>query len=99
RDTANLICGVLLGVEAAALPVGERLDAARLAAIDAAGQSADEDEIAVPEHAGLERRGIRQRRMGDDRTEIGVEVVFAAQAEQAPCLARRGGHFPGFRST
>ena len=98
RDAANLIGGVLLGVEAAALPVGERLDAARLAEINAAGQFADDDEIDVPEHAGLERRRIRQRRMGDDRPEIGVEIVFAAQAEQAPRLARRGGHFLGLRA-
>ena len=98
RDAANLISGVLFGVEAAALPVGERLDAARLAEIDAAGQFADDDEIDVPQHAGLERRGIRQRRMGNDRPEIGVEIVFAAQAEQAPRLARRGRHFLRLRA-
>src|SRR5207244_13414622 len=60
RDTANLISRILLGVEATALPVGERLDAARLAEINPAGQFANDDEVDVPQHAGLERRRIRQ---------------------------------------
>ena len=93
RDTANLIGRVLFGVETTALPVGERLDAARLAEINAAGQFADDDEIDVPQHAGLERRRIRQRRVGNDRPEIGVKIVFAAQAQQATRLARRRGNF------
>src|ERR1700737_2273225 len=66
RHTADLIGSVLLGVESPALPVSERLDAPRLAEIDAAGELADDDEIDTPEHAGLERRRVRQRRSGAD---------------------------------
>ena len=51
RHAANLVGGVLLGVETAALPVGKRFDAARLAEIDAAGEFADDDEVDIFEHA------------------------------------------------
>jgi hypothetical protein len=90
RHAANLIGGVLLGVEAAALPIGERFDAPRFSEIDAAGKFADDDEVDIPEHTGLERRRIGQSRVGDDGPEVGVKIVFTAQRQQASRLARRG---------
>src|SRR6202171_4332558 len=62
RDAAYLIGGVLLGVETATLPIGQRFDAARFSEIDAAGQLPNDDEIDPPEHTGLERCRIGQSR-------------------------------------
>src|ERR1700682_4556973 len=62
RHAADLIGGVLLGVETATLPVGKRFDAARFSKIDAAGQLPNDDEVDPPEHTGLERCRIGQSR-------------------------------------
>src|ERR1035437_8975739 len=69
RHAANLIGGVLLGVEAATLPVGERLDAARFPKIHSADELTDDDEIdalstralsgADSAKAGLATMGLR----------------------------------------
>ena len=87
RYPPNLISRVLLGVETAALPVGERLDAARLAEVDAAGELTNDDEVDTAEHVGFERSRFGQSRIGDDRSKICEEIVFAAQAEASspPC--------------
>src|SRR5689334_9629084 len=53
RDAADLVRGVLLGVETATLPVCKRFDAARLAGIDAAGEFPDDDEVDAMEHMCL----------------------------------------------
>src|SRR6266576_2089667 len=52
-DAADLAGSVLLGVEAAALPVGQRFDTARFAKIDAAGEFADNDEVDAFQHMRL----------------------------------------------
>src|SRR6516225_6621478 len=54
RDATNLAGGVLLGIEAAALPISKGLDAARLSEIDAAGELADDDEVDAFQHPRLE---------------------------------------------
>src|SRR5450755_3741307 len=61
RYAADLVRRVLLGVEAAALPIGERFDAARFSEIDAAGQLTDDHEIDSLQHPCLEWRRLRQR--------------------------------------
>ncbi|MGY4448781.1 hypothetical protein ACVWZR_003441 [Bradyrhizobium sp. i1.3.1] len=99
RHPANLAGGVLLGVETAALAVRQRFDAARFAEIDAAGELADDDEVDILQHRGLERRGVRQRRIGDDGPEIRIKVVLAAQRQQASRLARCRRDLSGFRTT
>src|SRR6266481_5407093 len=53
RHAANLVGGVLLGIETAPLPIGERLDAARLAEIDAAGQFANDVKVDAFQHMCL----------------------------------------------
>ena len=68
RHAANLVGRVLLRVEAAALTVGKRLDATRLAEIDAAGELSDDDEIDTLEHVSLERCRVDQGRARNDRT-------------------------------
>src|SRR5690242_21777917 len=60
RDSTNLVCRVLLGVEPAALPVGQRLDAARFTKIDAAREFADDDEVHVSENE-IGRASCRER--------------------------------------
>jgi hypothetical protein len=58
RHAADLIGGVLLGVETATLAIGELFNAARFPEIDAAGEFADDDEVDIPKHTGLEWRRL-----------------------------------------
>ena len=79
--------GVGLGVEAALLAVGQRLDAARLAEIDAAGALAHDHQVEAAHHVGLQRRGIDQR-VEHDRRAAGWRTG------RAPCAAA-GSPVPG----
>src|ERR1700730_9564960 len=81
RHAANLVRRVLLGVEAAALPIGERFDAARFSEIDAAGQLTDDDEVDILEHTGLERRRLGQSRSGSNGPRVGVKNALAAPTQ------------------
>jgi len=56
-----------------------------VAKINPAGQLADEDEIHVPHHVGLESGGVHERRVNDDRSQVRVDTEFLAQPQQA-CL-------------
>src|SRR6185312_6285083 len=82
RDAADLGGGIGMRVDAAPLAIGEALDAARLAEIEAARKLAQDDEIDAVEHAVLARGRLGERGNGDDGPEIGIEVEAAAQPQE-----------------
>ncbi len=82
-DALDLGLGIDLGVDAAAGAVGQRLDAARVAEIDAAGQLAHDQQVEPGDQLALEARRVGQRLENLRRAQIGEEVHLLAQAKQA----------------
>ena len=82
-DALDFRRGVDLGVDAPALAVGQLLDPARLAEIDAAGQFADDHQVEAANDIGLERRCIDQSVEHRRRTQVGEQAEFLAEPEQA----------------
>ena len=72
-----------LGVDAAALAVGQGLDAARAPEIDAAGQLAQDHEVEAPDQLGLERGAVGERIEHLGRPEVGEQAQLLAQAQEA----------------
>ena len=99
RDALDLARGIALGVEPALLAVGQRLDAARLAEIDAAGALAHDHQVKAAHHVGLQRRGIDQRIEHDRGPQIGEQVEFLAQPQDRQLRAKLESKLLPFRST
>src|SRR3546814_10395351 len=59
------------------------LDAAWLAEIDAAGQFTHDHDVEAADDVGLQRAGLDQRVEAFRRTQVGEQVHFLAQAQQA----------------
>ncbi len=82
-DPADLLGRVDLRVDAAAAAVRQRLDAARLAEIDAAGELADDHHVEPADDLRLQRRGIDERIEDHRRPQVGEQRQVLAQAQQA----------------
>src|SRR3546814_12332741 len=82
RDAADLVLGVDLGVESPALAVRLRLDAARLAEIDAAGRFAHDDHVEALQDLRLERRGVEQGVEGHRRAPVSEQINYIATAHK-----------------
>ena len=82
RDALDLVGVVDLGVDRALLAVAEIGDGLRLAEINAAGQLAQDHDVEPFDQLALERGGIRQRRIGHGRAQVGVKLQILAQPQQ-----------------
>ena len=82
-DALDLGRGVDLGVDAAALAIRQRLDAARLAEIDPAGEFADDQDIQSGDQLGLERGRLGERGEHDRRAQIGEQLEVLPEPQQA----------------
>ncbi len=82
-DALDLNFGVDLGIDAAAGAVRHPLDAARLAEIDAARQFAHDHQIETGDEIALQGRGVGQRVEHHRRAQIGEQIHFLAQLEEA----------------
>ena len=89
-DALDLAGGVGFGVEAALLAVGQRLDAARFAEIDAAGAFADDHQVQAADDVGLQRGGVDQRVQHDRGAQIGEQVEFLAQPQDGQSRGEAG---------
>ncbi len=49
-----------------------------LTEVEAAGQLADDQQVHAVEELRAERRGVDERGLGDDRTQVGEEAEFPA---------------------
>ena len=81
-DTLDLAFGVALRVDADAF-VAFLEDAARFAEIDAGGEFAHDHDVEARDHVFFQRGEIGQRVKALCRAQVGEEVHFLAQAEQA----------------
>ncbi len=79
-DALDLGFGVDFGVDAAAGAVGHRLDAARVAEIDAAGQFAHDKQVEAGDQLALQARCVGERLEHHRRPQIGKQVHLLAQA-------------------
>ncbi len=79
HDALDLRFGVDFGVDAAPAAVGQGLDAARLAEIDAAGQFAQDHDVETGEEIALQCRGVGQCLERQRRPQIGEQIHFLAQ--------------------
>ena len=82
-DALDLGLGINLGVDAAAAAVGQGLDAARLAEIDAAGQLTHDHQVEPGDELTLQARRIGQRLEHQRRAQIGEQIHFLAQPQEA----------------
>ena len=76
------------GVHRALAAAGQRLAAARLAEVEAAGELADHHEVRPLHHRALERRGVHQHRKALRGAQVGEEVQLLADAEEAALRPR-----------
>ena len=81
RDAPDLAFGVVHRVEALALAAGQRVDAARLAEVDVAGQLAHDQDVEPGDHFGLERGGLGELGIHLRRAQVGEQAELLAQAE------------------
>ena len=72
-----------LGIDRLLGAVRQGLHAARLAEIHTTGQLAQDQDVQPLDQLALQRRGVGQRREHDGRAQIGEQVHFLAQAQQA----------------
>jgi hypothetical protein len=96
RDAGDLVLVVDLGVEAARLPSGSVVDAARLAEIDAARGLAHDHDVEAAHQIGLQRGGIHQRVEHHGRAQVGEQAEILAQPQDAElrrCSKGRLSHF------
>ncbi len=84
RTTRSISClGIDLGIDAAPGAVGHRLDPARVAEIDAAGQFAHDHQIEAGDQLALQARRVGERLEHHRRAQIGEQIHFLAQAQEA----------------
>jgi len=81
-----------LGVDAAALAVGQGLDAARLAEIDTSGELTDDHEVQALDDVALQAGGVGQRAETDGRAQVGEHPHAGAQAQQTCFRPLVAGH-------
>ncbi len=91
-DALDLVGIVDLRVDRPLLPVAEVADLLGLAEVHAAGQLAHDHDVEAVHHLPLQRGGVRQRRIADGGTQVGVKAHVLAQAQQARLGPRIVGH-------
>ena len=82
-DALDLGRRVDLGVDAAPRAVGQFLDAARVAEVDAASELAHDHDVEALDHLELEGGGLGQGVEDHRRTQVGEQVHFLAEAQEA----------------
>src|SRR6202022_3766481 len=82
-DALDLGLAVDFGVDAPAAPIGHGLDAAGIAEIDPAGQLAYNHQIETGDEVALEARRVGKRIEHHRRPQIGEQIHFLAQTQDA----------------
>ena len=83
RDAVDFRCRVFCIVKAAARTIRQCFNAFRLAEIHTANQLAHDQDIKSLNQLALQRRGIRQSRKAERRTQVGIGVEPFTKAQKA----------------
>src|SRR5262245_49798587 len=98
RNAFDLVRGVDGGVHRALFTRFERDDFLGLAKIGAAGELAQDQDIETLDMLATEGRGLRQRGIADGGSQVGEEVEFLPEPQQAGFRADRICHLVPFWS-
>ena len=88
-DAADFAFAVPHGVEAFALAVFQRADAARLAEIDVAGEFAHNQNVQPGHNFGFERGGVGQLFIQNGGAQVGKQIQICADGQEAALGAQR----------